>query len=98
MLHSSSLAEARANQALAQQGAEFAKQSTELARQSHDIAKQGAELAQQSRDLGQYTAVLAKQTSSDSASMITIAAVTMFFLPATFVSVSWAHIIAPMLD
>jgi hypothetical protein len=45
-------------------------------------------LAQESRDLTQYTALLAKQTSSDSASMITIAAVTMFFLPATFVSVS----------
>jgi Mg2+ and Co2+ transporter CorA len=88
MLHSSNLAEARANQALAQQSAEFAKQSTELAQQSQDIAKQGAELAQQSRDLGQYTAILAQQTSNDSASMITIATVTMFFLPATFVSVS----------
>jgi hypothetical protein len=45
-------------------------------------------LAQQSRDLTQYTALLAKQTSADSASMITIAAVTMLFLPATFISVS----------
>jgi hypothetical protein len=74
MLHTSNLAEARANQELARQSAEFAKQS--------------ADLAQQSRDLGQYTALLARQASADSASMITIAAVTMFFLPATFVSVS----------
>lgn len=43
-------------------------------------------LAQQSRDLAEVTTLLAQQTSRDSASMITIAAVTMFFLPATFVS------------
>lgn len=43
-------------------------------------------LAQQSRDLAELTALLAQQTSRDSASMIMIAAVTMFFLPATFVS------------
>lgn len=65
MLHSSNLAESRANQAL----------------------------AQQSRDLAQYTAIIAQQTSSDSASMITIAAVTMFFLPATFVSVRLSPIL-----
>jgi hypothetical protein len=51
-------------------------------------ARASQALAQESRDLAQYTALLARQTSSDSASMITIAAVTMFFLPATFVSVS----------
>jgi hypothetical protein len=68
MLHSSNLAEARANIALAQQS---------------------TKLAEDSRDLGEYTALLAEQTTADSASMITIAAVTMFFLPATFVSVSY---------
>jgi len=58
--------------------------------ESHEnkaLAKQSRDLAEQSRLIGQYTAELARQTTRDSSSMITIAAVTMFFLPATFVSV-----------
>lgn len=43
-------------------------------------------MAQHSRDLTKLTVELAEQASRDSASMMTIAALTMFFLPATFVS------------
>lgn len=49
------------------------------------------EEARATQVLAQYTAVLAEQTSSDTTSMITIAAVTMLFLPATFVSVRPPH-------
>ena len=52
-----------------------------------DESRVSQRLAKQSKDLGDITAILARQTSEDSASMITIAAVTMFFLPATFISV-----------
>jgi Mg2+ and Co2+ transporter CorA len=52
-----------------------------------DESRANQRLAQQSKELGDITAILALQTSEDSASMITIAAVTMFFLPATFISV-----------
>lgn len=45
------------------------------------------EMAQQSKKLGDITALLAYETSADSASMMTIAAMTMLFLPATFISV-----------
>jgi hypothetical protein len=37
--------------------------------------------------IGKLTSKIAKETQRDSSSMITIAAVTMFFLPGTFVSV-----------
>lgn len=59
----------------------------EESRANQQIALQGQELAEQSKELNDLTAILAQQTSKDSASMITIAAVTMFFLPATFISV-----------
>lgn len=72
------------------------RHSQRLAEQSRDLAEQGAKLTAESKKLGEYTALLARQTSADSASMITIAAVTMFFLPATFVSVS-AKFRAPIL-
>lgn len=38
-------------------------------------------------EIGKLTSKIAKETQRDSSSMITIAAVTMFFLPGTFVSV-----------
>jgi hypothetical protein len=46
------------------------------------------ELAEQSKEIAEFTAKLAKRTQRDGASMITIAAVTMLFLPATFIAVS----------
>jgi pilus assembly protein TadC len=51
------------------------------------LGQQSKELAEQSKELGELTAILARQTSADSASMITVAVMTMFFLPATFISV-----------
>jgi hypothetical protein len=39
------------------------------------------------KEIAALTARIAQQTQRDSASMITIAAVTMFFLPGTFVAV-----------
>jgi hypothetical protein len=39
-----------------------------------------------SREIATSTALVAEQTQRDSASMITIAAVTMLFLPGTFIS------------
>jgi hypothetical protein len=38
--------------------------------------------------IGKLTSKIAKETQRDSSSIITIAAVTMFFLPGTFISVS----------
>jgi hypothetical protein len=59
----------------------------QLARQSKELAEQSKDLAEQSKELGVQTTMLAIQASADNASMITLAAVTMFFLPATFISV-----------
>lgn len=42
-------------------------------------------------DIANTSKKIAEETQKDSSSMITIAAVTMFFLPGTFVSVSLAH-------
>jgi len=56
-------------------------------RASQELAQQSKELAQESKKQGDITALLAYETSADSASMMTIAAMTMLFLPATFVSV-----------
>jgi hypothetical protein len=56
-------------------------------RANQRLAQQSKELAEQSKELSELTAILARQTSADSASMITIAVMTMFFLPATFISV-----------
>jgi Mg2+ and Co2+ transporter CorA len=58
-----------------------------MQRINQQLAQQGKELAEQSKELGVQTTMLAIQASSDNASMITLAAVTMFFLPATFISV-----------
>lgn len=55
-------------------------------RASQELAQQSKELAQESKKQGDITALLAYETSADSASMMTIAAMTMLFLPATFVS------------
>ena len=55
-------------------------------RANQRLGQQSKELAEQSKELGELTAILARQTSADSASMITIAVMTMFFLPATFIS------------
>jgi DNA-binding IclR family transcriptional regulator len=44
-------------------------------------------LAAQNQEIAELTAELAQRTQRDSAAMITIAAVTMFFLPGTFVAV-----------
>ena len=52
------------------------------------LAQQNRDIAEQSKKISRYTADLATKTTRDTSSMITIAAVTMFFLPATFVSVS----------
>ena len=42
-------------------------------------------------DIANTSKKIAEETQKDSSSMITIAAVTMFFLPGTFISVSSAH-------
>jgi tRNA A37 threonylcarbamoyltransferase TsaD len=59
----------------------------QLAQQSKELAEQSKVLTEQSKDLGVQTTILALQASTDNASMITLAAVTMFFLPASFISV-----------
>lgn len=56
--------------------------------ESKAIAQQSKDIAVHTSDLAEQTKKLAEQTTRDSSSMITIAAVTMFFLPTTFVSVS----------
>ena len=40
--------------------------------------------------IGKLTSRIAQETQRDSSSMITIAAVTMFFLPGTFISVTYS--------
>ncbi|EXJ76188.1 uncharacterized protein A1O5_00696 [Cladophialophora psammophila CBS 110553] len=49
-------------------------------------SRDNKEIAGQNKEIAELTARIAQQTQRDSASMITIAAVTMFFLPGTFVS------------
>ncbi|OAL31700.1 hypothetical protein AYO20_08093 [Fonsecaea nubica] len=49
-------------------------------------SRDNKEIAAQNKEIAELTARIAQQTQRDSASMITIAAVTMFFLPGTFVS------------
>jgi len=56
-----------------------------LANQAESRANK--EIAVQSNKVAGFTAMIAEQTQRDSASMITIAAVTMFFLPGTFIAV-----------
>ncbi|OAP61911.1 hypothetical protein AYL99_04114 [Fonsecaea erecta] len=49
-------------------------------------SRDNKEIAAQNKEIAELTARIAQQTQRDSASMITIAAVTMFFLPGTFVA------------
>ncbi|KAF2684154.1 hypothetical protein K458DRAFT_404445 [Lentithecium fluviatile CBS 122367] len=72
MMHQISIVESPANQRLVQQ--------------SRDKSEQSNHLASQSKELGELTAILEQQTSADCAAMVTIAVMTMFFLPATFIS------------
>lgn len=54
-----------------------------------EIAKLNTKIAQSNKELAELTKELAQKTQRDSASMITMAAVTMFFLPMTSASVSF---------
>lgn len=62
--------------------------SLQLARDSKTLTEHSVQLAHDSKTLAEDTKTLAEKATRDSNSMKAIAAVTMFFLPGTFVAVS----------
>jgi hypothetical protein len=77
------------------------RKSRNIAIQSHNLAKQSKTIARSSKEIAEDARRIAAATRRDSTSMKAIAALTMVFLPFTFVAVSpnlFAYLVADLLS
>jgi hypothetical protein len=80
--------ETRVNQALTEESKNIAADSAKIALESAKMGAESVRIGRESAEVAKRSAEIAEATRADSAAMKVIAVMTMFFLPATFTSVS----------
>ncbi|KAF8248641.1 hypothetical protein K440DRAFT_642060 [Wilcoxina mikolae CBS 423.85] len=80
--------DSRVNTRIAEETKRIAEESQRIAEESKRIAEESKRIGEESKRIGEESKHIATETKKDSSSMKTIAALTMVFLPGTFVSVS----------